>query len=70
MPFNLPIAADDLDREEILELTKSDKKMEAGHIKFVLLQKIGKAVLDTTVTEEEILAAIDEINFTEEDANE
>lgn len=70
MPFNLPISADDLDREEILELTKSDKKMEAGHIKFVLLQKIGKAVLDTTVTEEEILAAIDEINFTEEDANE
>ena len=70
VPFNLPISADDLDREEILELTKSDKKMEAGHIKFVLLQKIGKAVLDTTVTEEEILAAIDEINFTEEDANE
>ena len=53
-----------------MELTKSDKKMEAGHIKFVLLQKIGKAVLDTIVTEEEILAAIDEINFTEEDANE
>lgn len=71
VPFNLPISADDLDREEILELTKSDKKMEAGHIKFVLLQKIGKAVLDTTVTEEEILAAIDEIEPTrKEDANE
>lgn len=33
-------------------------------------RKSEKAVLDTTVTEEEILAAIDEINFTEEDANE
>ena len=35
--------------------------MEAGHIKFVLLQKIGKAALDHhRITEEEILAAIDE----------
>ena len=70
VPFNLPISVDDLDREQILALTKSDKKMEEGHIKFVLLQKIGRAVLDTTVTEEEILAAIDEINFTEEDEHE
>ena len=70
VPFNLPISVDDLDREQILALTKSDKKMEEGHITFVLLQKIGRAVLDTTVTEEEILAAIDEINFKEEDEHE
>ena len=43
--------------------------MEAGHIKFVLLKKIGKAVLDSTVTDEEILAAINEIYFSEEDAH-
>ena len=43
--------------------------MEAGHIKFVLLKKIGKAVLDSTVTDEEILTAINEIYFSEEDAH-
>ena len=70
VPFGLPITVDDLDPGQILELTRSDKKREAGHIKFILLTKIGKAVVDTTVTDEEILAAVDEINFTESDANE
>ena len=69
VPFNLPISVDELDPREILELTKSDKKMEAGKVKFVLLKKIGKAVIDRTVTDDEILAAIDEIYFSEEDAH-
>ena len=70
VPFYLPISVDGIDAQEILRLTKSDKKMESGKIKFILLKKIGKAVIDTTVTDEEILAAIEEINFSEEDANE
>ncbi|MGN0169048.1 MAG: 3-dehydroquinate synthase, partial [Acetatifactor sp.] len=69
VPFYLPISVDGIDPEEILRLTKSDKKMESGRIKFVLLKKIGKAVIDRTVTDEEILAAINEINFSEEDAH-
>ena len=56
--------------EATLNATLSDKKMEAGKIKFVLLKKIGKAVIDTSVTDEEIIAAINEINFSEEDAHE
>ena len=70
VPFYLPISVDGINPEEILALTKSDKKMEAGKIKFVLVKKIGKAVIDKTVTDEEILAAINEIYFSEEDANE
>ena len=70
VPFYLPISVDDINPQEILKLTKSDKKMEAGTIKFILLKKIGKAVIDRTVTDEEILAAIEEINFSEEDAHE
>ncbi|MCH5342732.1 MAG: 3-dehydroquinate synthase [Acetatifactor sp.] len=70
VPFYLPISVDDIDPQKILRLTKSDKKMEANTIKFVLLKKIGKAVIDRTVTDEEILAAINEINFSEEDAHE
>lgn len=69
VPFYLPISVDKLDVQEILRLTKSDKKMESGQIKFVLLKKIGKAVIDRTVTDEEIIAAINEINFSEEDAH-
>jgi len=70
VPFNLPISIEGIDPQEILRLTKSDKKMEAGKIKFILLKKIGKAVIDRTVTDEEILAAVNEIYFSEEDAHE
>ncbi|MCH5259622.1 MAG: 3-dehydroquinate synthase [Lachnospiraceae bacterium] len=70
VPFNLPISIDCIDPEEILRLTKSDKKMESGQIKFVLLKKVGKAVIDRTVTDEEILDAIREIYFSDEDAKE
>lgn len=69
VPFYLPISVDGIDPQTILELTKSDKKMESGKIKFVLLKKIGKAVVDRSVTDEELLAAIQEINFSEEDAH-
>ena len=70
VPFNLPISIDNIDPKEVLLLTKSDKKMEAGHLKFVLLKGIGHAVIDTTVTEQEILDAVNEIYFSEEDAHE
>ncbi len=70
VPFYLPITVEDIDPKEIVSLTKSDKKVEGGKIKFVLLKKIGKAVIDRSVTEEEILAAVKEIYFSEEDAYE
>ncbi len=69
VPFYLPISVDDIDPQEILRLTKSDKKMDSGRIKFVLLKKVGRAVLDDTVTDEELLAAVREIHFSEEDAH-
>lgn len=70
VPFYLPISVEGISPQEIVELTKSDKKMEGGRIKFVLLKKIGKAFIDSTVTEEEILAAVNEIYYSEEDAHE
>lgn len=70
VPFQLPISIDSIDPKEVLALTRNDKKMEAGQIKFVLLKKVGKAVIDRTVTEEEMLNAIEEIYFSDEDAKE
>lgn len=67
VPFNLPISIDNIDPEEILALTASDKKMEGNRIKFILLKKVGKAMIDSTVTKEEILEGIKEIYFCEED---
>ncbi|MCR5229942.1 MAG: 3-dehydroquinate synthase [Solobacterium sp.] len=47
--------------EEILQTTKSDKKMEKGHVKMILLDRIGHAVICHDVSDKEILAAIKEI---------
>lgn len=66
VPFNLPISIDDVNPQEILELTKSDKKAEGDTIKFILLKKVGKAVIDRTVTDEDILNAINEIYYVED----
>ena len=70
VPFNLPITIDNIDPEEILRLIASDKKVEGDKIKFILLKKVGKAVIDTSVTKEEIMAGIQEIYFSEEDEHE
>ena len=66
VPFNLPISIEDVDIEEVLSYTKSDKKMENNQIKFVLLKKIGKAVIDRTVTDDEIREALKEIVYVED----
>ena len=63
VPFNLPISIENLDVNKVLEFTKSDKKMEQGAIKFILLKKIGKAFIDKSVTEEEIKTGIEEIVY-------
>lgn len=65
VPFNLPITVEDVNPEEILKLTKADKKMEGNSIKFILLKKVGKAVIDRTVTDEDILNALAEIHYVE-----
>lgn len=67
VPFNLPISVDNIDPEEIFKLTKSDKKMEAGTIKFVVLKRIGKSMIDRTITDDLLREAIGEIYFSEED---
>lgn len=44
--------------EEILAATKLDKKMEAGKVKFIILNSIGNAGITKELTDEEILAGI------------
>ena len=66
VPFDLPICVDAMDIDQVAALTKSDKKMENGQIRFVLLKSIGEAFVDSTVTEEEIRLALKELIFPEE----
>ncbi|MCR5403874.1 MAG: 3-dehydroquinate synthase [Butyrivibrio sp.] len=65
VPFGLPISIDSVDKEDILNLTKSDKKADSDKIRFVLLKKIGKAIIDDTVTRQEMSDALDELIYIE-----
>lgn len=56
--FNEPVKADGLSAEEIYEVTRLDKKMDSDTIKFILLEKIGHAIIDPSVTPEEMLNTI------------
>ncbi|HAU86387.1 MAG TPA: 3-dehydroquinate synthase [Lachnospiraceae bacterium] len=56
--LHLPTRIHGYNIEEILQGTKNDKKMEAGSIKFILLERIGKGYIDNTVTDEEMRDAI------------
>ncbi|SET38758.1 3-dehydroquinate synthase [[Clostridium] polysaccharolyticum] len=56
--LKLPTKLKDMDVEKIIDGTKNDKKMEAGSIKFILLECIGKGYIDNTVTDEEMRDAI------------
>ena len=62
LAFRLPVSVRGLKQEDILGATKSDKKMEEGKIKFVLLKNIGEAVLDRSVTDQELLDTIAILN--------
>ena len=66
VPFNLPISVEDINVDEIIEITKADKKMEQGQLKFILLKKLGKAIIDKSVTESELKAGIEEIIYRDE----
>lgn len=67
VPFGLPISIDDIVPEKVVELTHSDKKAADGVLKFILLKRVGKAVIDTTVTDEDMIGALNELNFNEND---
>lgn len=56
--FGMPLTVPGLSAAEIIETTKSDKKMDSGTIRFILLKEIGRAYIDKTVTEEEMTAGL------------
>ena len=57
--FGIPVTVNGLSWDAVYQATKSDKKMDSGSVKFILLKKIGEAYADCTLTEQEIQAGFD-----------
>jgi len=68
VPFHLPIALRNINftAGEVVENTKSDKKNVSGTLRFILLERLGKAFVDETVTEKELLEAVEDLIIHEE----
>ncbi len=64
--FGLPVTVRGLRCGDVVETTKSDKKMEAGTVKFILLSELGRAFVDRTVSEREMEAGLGYIMDTKE----
>ncbi|MBO6147834.1 MAG: 3-dehydroquinate synthase [Lachnospiraceae bacterium] len=57
--FSLPVVLDkDTDVDKIISISRMDKKMDKGQIRFILLKAIGEAYIDTAVTEDEMRQAL------------
>ena len=59
--LGMPVKVEEILTENVVEDTKSDKKMDGDAIRFILLRSVGEAFVDRTVTEEDMMAALDEI---------
>ncbi|HHV13827.1 MAG TPA: 3-dehydroquinate synthase [Clostridiales bacterium] len=59
--FKQPVHASGLSAEEVYEVTRSDKKMDSDKIRFILLGAIGDAVIDPSVSKDEMIEAIQTI---------
>lgn len=59
--FGLPVTAYGLSAQEILDISKSDKKMVAGKIKFILLESAGCAYINSELTDEQLVLAINSV---------
>ena len=66
VPFYLPISVDMLDIENVLTYIKENVLTnEENHYTLALLKKIGRTVVDRTITLDDIKDALEEINFDE-----
>ena len=59
--FELPVLEKLFENESVLSATLNDKKMEAGTIKFVVLKEVGNAIIDKSITREDMSIALEKI---------
>jgi len=56
--FQLPITFSGPSAADVVDDTQLDKKMDSGNIKFILLESIGKAIIDKSITTNDMLQAV------------
>lgn len=58
--YDFPLSVH-LDASDVVEISKNDKKMVSGKVKFILLQNVGNAYIDMTVSDDEMKEALQSV---------
>lgn len=59
--FNYPVKVTGMNASDVINVSKSDKKMSEGKIRFTLLNKVGEGCISYDVTEDEMRESLKEI---------
>lgn len=59
--FELPTTVNNLKKEDVVETTSLDKKMDSGTINFVLLKEIGNAILNKSITPNDMFDSLEDV---------
>ena len=56
--YRFPLSVSGITIERVIEVSKNDKKMDGGKIKFILLSEMGNAYIDRDVTDNDMAEAL------------
>ncbi len=59
--YSFPTTVSGITAEQVVAVSKNDKKMDAGKIKFILLDRIGNAFIDRTLTDDELKMSLKDV---------
>ncbi len=59
--YNLPVCVSNVDKSAVLKAMRNDKKMTAGKLKFILINRIGEACIDSTLNFDDFEQAVNYI---------
>lgn len=59
--LSLPTKVSGITAQSVVDISKSDKKMDAGQIRFILLDKLGNAVITSDVTDNEMIESLSQV---------
>lgn len=56
--YNFPLSVSGITIDRVIDVSKNDKKMDGGKIKFILLSEMGNAYIDRDVTDKDMADAL------------
>lgn len=59
--YDFPMNTDGISVDDVISVSKNDKKMDGGRVKFILLKKIGEAYIDMTVDDDTMRRALSSV---------